>query len=135
MDDYQECRPGKRASVTLEVSEEDTALALGSGDVAVLATPRVLALAEQAAVRALAACLPEEKTSVGSWVELEHLLPSRVGDTVTAEAVLLGVHGRRLEFSISVTADGQEVAHCRHHRVLVSRSRFADADERRRLPG
>lgn len=123
-DHHPDCRPGRRATVSFEVTEADTALAMGSGDVAVLATPRVLALAEQAAVQALGACLPEGKTSVGAWVELEHLLPSRVGQTVQAEAVLMGVHGRRLEFSISVTSDGEEVAHCRHHRVLVSRSRF-----------
>lgn len=124
MNDYPECRPGRRAKVSLEVAEDDTAAAMGSGDVAVLATPRVLALAEQAAVQALGSCLPEDKTSVGAWVELEHLLPSHVGDTVTAEAVLLGVHGRRLEFSITVTSGDEEVAHCRHKRVLVSRSRF-----------
>lgn len=124
MSDDPDCRPGRRATVTLEVGEADTALAMGSGDVAVLATPRVLALAEQAAVQALGASLPEGKTSVGAWVELEHLLPSHVGETVHAEAVLMGVHGRRLEFSISVTSEGTEVAHCRHHRVLVSRSRF-----------
>lgn len=123
-DHHPDCRPGRRATVSLEVTEADTALAMGSGDVAVLATPRVLALAEQAAMQALGACLPEGKTSVGAWVELEHLLPSRVGQTVQAEAVLMGVHGRRLEFSISVTSGGAEVAHCRHHRVLVSRSRF-----------
>lgn len=123
-DHHPDCRPGRRATVSLEVTEADTALAMGSGEVAVLATPRVLALAEQAAVQALGTCLPEGKTSVGAWVELEHLLPSRVGQTVEAEAVLMGVHGRRLEFSISVTSDGAEVAHCRHHRVLVSRSRF-----------
>lgn len=129
MDDYPECRPGRRSSVTLKVGEADTALAMGSGDVPVLATPRVLGLAEQAAVQALEGCLPEDKTSVGAWVELDHLLPAGVGDTVTAEAVLLGVHGRRLEFSISVTSDGEEVAHCRHHRILVSRSRYDDSAE------
>lgn len=126
MNDNPECRPGRRATVTLDVTEGDTALALGCGDVPVLATPRVLALAEQAAVEALGDCLPEGKTSVGAWVELDHLAPSRIGQTVVAEAVLLGVHGRRLEFSISVTSEGEEIAHCRHHRVLVSRSRFAE---------
>lgn len=131
MNDYPECRPGRRATRSLVVGDQDTALAMGSGDVPVLATPRLLALAEQAAVEALGSCLPEGKTSVGSWVELEHLLPSRVGETVEAEAVLLGVHGRRLEFSISVTSNGQEVAHCRHHRVMVSRSRFAAAEQQR----
>lgn len=127
MNENAQCVPGRRATVTLQVSDDDTALALHCGDVPVLATPRVLALAEQAAVEALGSCLPEGKTSVGAWVELEHLLPSRVGDTVAAEAVLLGVHGRRLEFSISVTTDGEEIAHLRHHRVLVSRSRFEGA--------
>lgn len=125
MADYPECVPGRRASVSLQVSDDDTAVALGSGDVRVLATPRVLALAEKAAVQALGSCLPPDKTSVGAWVELEHLAPSRPGDTVTAEAVLLGVHGRRLEFSITVSANGGgEVAHLRHRRVLVDRSRF-----------
>lgn len=118
------CRPGRRATLELTVTDEDTALAMGSGDVAVLATPRVLALGERAAVRALGDCLPEGKTSVGSWVEVSHLAPSRVGETVSAEAVLLGVHGRRLEFSIRVTSKGEEVAHLRHRRVIASRSRF-----------
>lgn len=130
MDDYPECRPGRRASATLEVGEADTALAMGSGEVPLVATPRVLGLAEHAAVQALGGCLPEDKTSVGAWAEIEHLLPARVGDTLTAEAVLLGVHGRRLEFSISITNDGEEeVAHCRHHRLLVSRSRYDEPQE------
>jgi fluoroacetyl-CoA thioesterase len=75
-------------------------------------------------MQALGDTLPEGKTSVGSWVEVEHLAPSRVGETVAAEAVLLGVHGRRLEFSVSVREDGEEVAHVRHRRVVVSRARF-----------
>lgn len=129
MKPIDECRPGRRASVTLEVGESDTAIALGSGDVPVLATPRVLALAEQAAVDALGGCLPEGKTSVGAWVELEHLQPSAIGETVVAEAVLLGVHGRRLEFSVSVRSGEEEVAHVRHRRVLVSRARFERLDD------
>jgi fluoroacetyl-CoA thioesterase len=124
-----ECRPGRRAQVVLTVTEQDTAIALGSGDVPVLATPRVLALAEQAAVLALGDSVPEDRTSVGSWVELAHLEPSRVGDTVVAEAVLLGVHGRRLEFSVSVRSGDTEVAHVRHRRVLVSRARFQTETE------
>jgi predicted thioesterase len=124
MTDVEGCNPGRRAEVALTVTEDDTALAMGSGDVPVLASPRVLALAEQAAVLALDGCLPEGKTSVGAWTELEHTAPARVGARVVAEAVLIGVHGRRLEFSISVREDGEEVAHVRHRRVLVSRTRF-----------
>lgn len=125
MQEIKSCTPGRRASTTLTVTEADTALAMGSGDVPVLATPRVLALAEQAAMQAMGSCLPEDRTSVGAWVEIEHLAPSKVGETVTAEAVLIGVHGRRLEFSVTLRADdGREVAHLRHRRVIASRSRF-----------
>jgi fluoroacetyl-CoA thioesterase len=124
MDPVEGCSPGRRGRIKLTVGEDDTALAMGSGDVPVLATPRVLALAEQAAMQALDGCLPEGKTSVGAWMEIEHLKPSHVGETVEAEAVLLGVHGRRLEFTVAITSGAEEVAHVRHRRVLVSRSRF-----------
>ena len=108
----------------MTVTEADTAATMECGEVQVLATPRLLSLAEHAAVLAMGSCLPTGKTSVGAWVELEHLAPSPIGEEVTAEAVLLGVHGRRLEFSITVRAGEQEVAHVRHRRVIVSRSRF-----------
>lgn len=120
-----QCAPGRRATATLTVHEADTARALGSGDVDVLGTPRLLALVEEAAVRSLDECLPAAQTSVSSWAEIEHRAPSHIGTVVTAEAVLLGVHGRRLEFSVTVTAHGVEVAHCRHRRVLVDRARFS----------
>ena len=125
MQDVRICAPGRRATLTYDVTDEDTALAMNSGDVAVLATPKVLALAEQAAVSALDGCLDGEHTSVGSWVELDHLHPTQVGSTVTTEAVLIGVHGRRLEFSITVRDGEHEVAHIRHRRVIVERARFA----------
>lgn len=124
----QNCMPGCRATVELTVGEADTAEAVGSGDVPVLASPRVVGLAEQAAVSAIAGKLEEGHTSVGSLVELEHTAPSRVGETVTAEAVLLGRHGRRLEFTVSVRdASGEEVAHLRHRRIIVDRERFLRA--------
>ncbi len=125
MREPNDCAPGRRASVALTVAEADTASALGSGDLPVLGTPRVVALCEQAAVAALGDCLHESQTSVGSWLEVDHVAPTPLGEHVVAEAVLLGVHGRRLEFSITVT-DGreQEVARCRHRRVVVDRESF-----------
>jgi predicted thioesterase len=118
------CVPGRRASVDLHVTTDDTAVALGSGDVDVLGTPRVLAIAEEASRRALGDCLGPELTSVGSWVEIEHKAPTRIGEDVRADAVLLGVHGRRLEFSVTVTSGGTEVAHIRHRRTIVERAKF-----------
>ena len=71
------------------MTEADTARALGSGDVDVLGTPRALALAEAATVRAAAASLTPGQTTVGTHVELDHLAPSPVGATVRAEAQLV----------------------------------------------
>jgi fluoroacetyl-CoA thioesterase len=129
MTDIEGCNPGRRATVTLTVGEADTAVAMRSGDVPVLASPRVVALAEEAAVKAIEGTLPEGKTSVGAWTELEHAAPTPVGRTVVAEAVLLGVHGRRLEFSAAIRDGDEEVAHVRHRRVIVSRARFDPAPD------
>jgi fluoroacetyl-CoA thioesterase len=116
---------GARAEATLTVTQSDTALALRSGDVQVLATPRVLALAEEAAVAAVRTGLGPGETTVGAEVELEHLRPTRVGATVVAEARLEAVEGRRLRFSFRVTEDGAEVARGRHLRVVVARDAFS----------
>ena len=120
------CDPGLKLSRALEVTEADTALALGSGDVAVLGTPALLALAEGACVDAIADDLPEGETSVGTYAEIEHLKASPVGSSVTAQATLIGHHGRRLEFSALVDQDGDTVAKVRHRRVLVDRARFTE---------
>ena len=120
------CDPGLKKTRTLEVAEEHTAVALGSGEVAVLGTPALLALAEGACVDAIADDLPEGQTSVGTFAEIEHLKASPVGACVTAQATLMGHHGRRLEFSIQVEQDGEAVAKVRHRRVLVDRAKFVE---------
>lgn len=90
---------GLRASVRIVVADSDTAISAGSGDVPVLATPRLLALAEAAAVAAVAPQLAPELTSVGTGVSLEHRRASPVGAEVVVEAELTEVDGRRLGFS------------------------------------
>src|SRR5215813_7303878 len=93
---------GLTARVELTVTDADTAQAVGSGDVPVLGTPRVLALVEAATVGATAHRLPPGATTVGTRVELEHRVPTAVGRTVTAEATLAKAAGRRLTFEVSV---------------------------------
>lgn len=109
------------------VTEADTARALGSGDLDVLGTPRVLALAEAATLRAAARCLAPGQTTVGAHVELDHLAPSPVGATVRAEARLADRTARRLTFEVRVTQDGRPVATGRVTRAVVDRDRFAQA--------
>jgi predicted thioesterase len=104
-----------------------TAVALGSGEVPVLGTPAVLALAERAACAAIEGRLGEGETSVGTWVELSHLAPTPVGASVTARARLVEVEGRKLAFEFSLTDGSGEVARGRHRRVVVQRDRFLES--------
>jgi fluoroacetyl-CoA thioesterase len=116
--------PGLRAAFDHTVADQDTAVALGSGDVPVLATPRVLALAERATVAAVAGAIGPGATTVGARVELEHLAASVVGATVRVSAELERVDGRVLEFAVELR-DGARLA-ARGHvtRVLVDRDAF-----------
>ncbi|RLP87026.1 MULTISPECIES: thioesterase family protein [unclassified Micromonospora] len=118
--------PGLTAQVELTVTDADTAQAVGSGDVPVLGTPRVLALAEAATVAATATTMPSGSTTVGTRVELEHLAPTVVGRTVRAQALLAAVDGRRLSFEVTVTEGDETVARGRVERILVDRQRFVD---------
>lgn len=120
-----ELEPGLTARVALTVTDADTAQTLGSGDVPVLGTPRVLALVEAATVRATARHLPTGTTTVGTRVELEHLLATPVGGTVTAEARLSTVDGNRLSFAVTVH-DGADRLAARGTvvRALVEREKF-----------
>lgn len=89
---------GLRATVRAVVGQSDTAIAMGSGDVPVLATPRLLALAEAASVAAVAPQLADGQTSVGTAVRLEHRRASPVGADLSVEAELTKIDGRRLVF-------------------------------------
>jgi fluoroacetyl-CoA thioesterase len=118
------CDPGLKLARTLQVGDGDTAVALGSGDVPVLGTPAILALAEGACVDAIRDDLDDGQTSVGTWAEIEHLAATPVGASVCAHATLIGHHGRRLEFAVRIDQDGELVAKVRHRRILVDRERF-----------
>jgi len=98
---------GQRASVSAVVTEADTAMLAGSGDVPVLATPRLLALAEAATVAAISPHLASGMTSVGTSASLEHRRASPVGAEVVVEAELTEVDGRRLVFSFIAREGGR----------------------------
>jgi fluoroacetyl-CoA thioesterase len=116
--------PGLRAAFDHTVADQDTAVALGSGDVPVLATPRVLALAERATVAAVAGAIGPGATTVGARVELEHLAASMVGATVRVSAELERVDGRVLEFAVELRDGARLAARGRVTRVLVDRDTF-----------
>jgi predicted thioesterase len=119
---------GLRATIRAEVTEADTAQALGSGQVPVLGTPRLLALAEAACVAAVAPHLAEGQTTVGVAVSLEHRRASPVGASLEVEAELTGIEGRRLSFNFIAygPGDGDEsvVGAGTLERMLVDTERF-----------
>jgi predicted thioesterase len=118
-------QPGAQALVRHRVTPDDTASALGSGDLEVLATPRLLAWCEHATVRALAGRLAATESSVGSRIELTHPRATTVGAEVTVRADLVHVDGRLLRFDVVAEADdGTVLGHGQVTRVIVDRDRF-----------
>src|SRR4051812_3262149 len=95
--------PGLRAEMLVMVERSDTAIRLGSGDVPVLGTPRLVALAEAATVRAVRGALDAGQPPVGTRVEVAHRAPSPVGAPVHVAAELTEVDGRRLVFAVTAT--------------------------------
>jgi fluoroacetyl-CoA thioesterase len=116
--------PGLSARVSLVVLEGDTALALRSGDVPVLATPRLIALCEETACLAVQGMLEQDHTSVGVRVQFDHLAPVRIGAQIVAEATLEKVEGRRLVFTVTATDAAGLVGAGKVTRVIVERGHF-----------
>jgi predicted thioesterase len=110
----------------LVVTDADTAIALGTGEVPVLATPRLLQLCEQASLAALGPSLNAGQTTVGFRVEFTHLAPVSVGSKVLATATLERCEGRRLVFNVTVTDACGLVAAGKVTRVLVDAERFME---------
>jgi predicted thioesterase len=123
-EDVMPVEPGADASTEMVVGHGDTAVAAGSGDVPVLATPRLIALCEEATVAAVAADLPDRMTTVGSRIEFEHAAPTPVGSRVRALAVLTRVEGRTLTFSVEARDADRVVGRGLIVRVAVDRDTF-----------
>lgn len=106
------------------ITEADTAAHLGSGFLPVLATPRLVALMEEAACVAIAACMNEGETTVGTRIDVEHLSATPVGMRVFAEASLVAREGRAFSFSIEAFDEAGLIAKATHTRFLVNAARF-----------
>ena len=119
---------GLSAQLELVVGDDDTALHFRSGDVPVLATPRLIALCEEATCRATDGHLTDAQASVATRVQFDHVAPAAVGAVVLAEATLVKVEGRRLTFTVSAARlegdGGGLVGAGRVTRVVLDRSGF-----------
>ena len=106
------------------VSEDNTALKLGSGDMTVFATPAMIALMENAAMNAVAEHLDAGATTVGTMMKSSHIKASAVGAIITAEAELVAVEGRRLSFVVKAWDEKGTIGEGEHERFIVDRERF-----------
>lgn len=109
---------------TLIVTAQDTALYQGSGDMEVLATPRMMALMENAAMLAVKDELPEGSTTVGGHIESSHLRPSKVGAEITATATVTKVEGKKIYFDIKAQMNDIIIGEGTHLRFIVDREKF-----------
>jgi predicted thioesterase len=118
--------PPQSAALTFTVTDDDTALAVGSGSLPVLGTPRLLAWCEAATCAALEPTLPEGSTSVGTRITLEHLGASPVGQQIEVSASTAYVDGRLHRFTVSArhVGDGKIVGSGEVTRVVVDAERF-----------
>jgi predicted thioesterase len=113
------------ATLRFTVTDADTAVAVGSGSLPVLGTPRLLAWCEAATCAALEPTLPDGSTSVGTRVELEHLAASAVGQEVEVTASASYVDGRLHRFTVAArNVGGKVVGTGEITRVVVDAERF-----------
>ena len=115
-----------RDSVRFRVTDADTAAALGSGDVPVLATPRLIAWMEATTLQSAARFIDTRQTTVGTAVRVEHRRATRVGDSVEVIAEPpAAATGPRLTFTVrAIDSSGEVVAAGEIDRAIVDRGRF-----------
>lgn len=119
-----ELKPGLAGTAETIVRETNTAIAMGSGSLQVFATPCMVALMEQAACNAVAVCLDEESTSVGTLVNITHDAATGMGKAVTATATLVEVQGRKLIFEITAADEDKQIGKGTHERFIVNKEKF-----------
>ena len=108
----------------MNVTTEKTALAIGSGDLPILATPALLALMENAAMNAVAQELEDGQSTVGGEICSSHVKPTGLGKQVSATATLIKVEGRKLYFRVNAHEDGKLLGEGTHLRFVVDKVRF-----------
>ena len=108
----------------LVVTDDVTAVRVGSGDMPVLATPMLLALMENAAMLAVKEALPEGCTTVGGHIASSHLKPSKIGDVVKAVAEVTMVEGKKIEFKVAAYSGETLLGEGTHLRFVVEREKF-----------
>lgn len=118
--------PGIKGSATLLVDESKLAKNVGSGNVALLSSPIMIALMEQAAWTSLSPYLDAGQGSVGISVEVKHNKATPPGQQVTAQSELLEIKGKRLIFRVTAADEQGPIGEGKHERVIVNEAQFEE---------
>ena len=129
--DLTPIHPGLSGTASLVVAAEHTAPRVGSGRIAVLATPVMINVIEAAALAAVEHLLPEGHQSLGIRLDVRHFAATPVGLTVTATAEVTGVEGRTITFRVEARDDREVIGDGVHERVVVNVARFDDRVQRK----
>ena len=124
--------PGLTGQSEMMVREGDLVSQLGSIDVDVLSTPRLVQLMEAAAIEAIQEFIPSDQLSLGTHVKIKHLSPTPPGMKVVAHAILKGVDKNRLIFLIDAYDEMEKVAEGKHERLLISKEGFLQKVKKKR---
>jgi fluoroacetyl-CoA thioesterase len=122
---------GLTGTAQLLVGPEHTASFVGSGRIAVLATPVMINVIEAAALNAIEHLLPAGHQSLGIHLDVTHVAATPVGLQVTATAVVLRVEGRTITFRVEARDDVEAIGGGIHQRVVVSVARFDERVQRK----
>ena len=117
---------GMIGEVATEVEREDTAAEVGSGSLLVYATPCMVALMEGAACEAIAEAIPEDKTSVGTELNISHIAATPVGMQVRATAEVTAVEGSMVTFKGEAFDEAGKIGEGTHKRAVITTQRFLD---------
>ena len=117
-------RAGMVGEATMMVGTRDGAHRVGSGKIAVLATPVMIGLIEEAALEAVEAALPEGMQSLGTHLDVSHIAATPIGMNVTARAELTAIEGRKLVFKVEARDEKELIGEGTHTRVVVTEDRF-----------
>jgi fluoroacetyl-CoA thioesterase len=128
----EEIVPGLVGQSEIVVHEENTAQHLGSGNVAVLATPEMVRLMEQAAVAAVDHLLPDGYRTVGVEVHVRHLAATPVGMRIRVQAELVVIEGRKLTFRVEAFDEVERIGEGEHRRVIIDLERFKESFDAKR---
>lgn len=106
------------------ISPALTALAMGSGDLEVFATPAMIALMENAAMKAVKDELDEGYTTVGAHIDVSHIRPSKKDKETSAKATLTKIDGKKLHFTVEAYEGDSLIGKGTHLRVIIHKEKF-----------